>query len=129
MYMTPIVEKSMVFTFNDILFEYNRADLMPDSKLVLDRLADLLKESGAKVELSAHTDSRGNDTYNLKLSQRRAESCVNYLMSQGVSMKHLSAKGYGESKIKNRCKNGVTCTEEEHTVNRRVEITVLDTKQ
>lgn len=128
MYMTPIVEKNMVFTFNDILFEYNKSDLLFESKIVLDRLAELLKESGARVELSAHTDSRGNDAYNLRLSQRRAESCIQYLTSQGVAINQLSAKGYGESKIKNRCRNGVTCNEEEHTLNRRVEITVLETK-
>ena len=111
-----------------ILFEYNKSDLLFESKIVLDRLAELLKESGAMVELSAHTDSRGNDAYNLRLSQRRAESCIQYLTSQGVAINQLSAKGYGESKIKNRCRNGVTCNEEEHTVNRRVEITVLETK-
>lgn len=128
MYMTPIVERNMVFTFNDILFEYNKADLLPESKLILDRLADLLKESGAKVELSAHTDSRGNDSYNQRLSQKRADSCINYLMSQGIPKSRLLGVGYGETRIKNRCTNGVICTEDEHTENRRVEIKVLDVR-
>jgi len=128
LYMTPIVEKNMVFTFNDILFEFNKADLLPESKLILDRLADLLKESGAKVELSAHTDCRGNDSYNLKLSQKRAESCINYLMSQGIPKSNLIARGYGENRIKNHCTNGVICSEDEHAINRRVEIKVLDVR-
>jgi len=128
MYMTPIVERNMVFTFNDILFEYNKADLLPESKLILDRLADLLKESGAKVELSAHTDCRGNDSYNLKLSQKRADSCINYLMSQGIPKSNLIARGYGENRIKNHCTNGVICSEDEHAINRRVEIKVLDVR-
>jgi outer membrane protein OmpA-like peptidoglycan-associated protein/tetratricopeptide (TPR) repeat protein len=127
--MEPIVEKNVVFTFNDILFEFGKADLLPESKEILDRLADLLlKNPRASVELSAHTDSRGSDQANMTLSQKRAESSVNYLISKGVKKEQLVAKGYGESQLKNKCKNGVTCTEEEHAVNRRVEIKVLDVK-
>ncbi len=127
--MEPIVEKNVVFTFNDILFEYGKADLLPASKEILDRLGDLLlKNPRASVELSAHTDSRGSDQANMTLSQKRAESSVNYLISKGVKKEQLVAKGYGESQLKNKCKNGVTCTEEEHAVNRRVEIKVLDVK-
>lgn len=127
--MEPIVEKNVVFTFNDILFELGKADLMPASMEILDRLADLLvKNPKASVELSAHTDSRGSDQANMSLSQKRAESSVNYLIGKGVKKEQLVAKGYGESQLKNKCKNGVTCTEEEHAVNRRVEIKVLDVK-
>lgn len=127
--MEPVVEKNVVFEFNDILFEYGKADLLPASKEILDRLADLLiKNPRASVELSAHTDSRGSDQTNLSLSQKRAESSVNYLISKGVKKEQLIAKGYGETMLKNKCKNNVTCTEEEHAVNRRVEIKVLDVK-
>lgn len=129
MYLNPIVEKNMVFTFNDILFEYNKADLLSESMIILDRLATLLLESNAKVELSAHTDSRGNDNYNQKLSQRRAESCVNYLITKGVQAWQLIARGYGEKLLKNGCGNNVKCTEDEHAVNRRVEIKILDVKK
>lgn len=119
-----------VFTFNDILFDYNKANLLPSSIGILNKLADLLLVNpGAIVELSAHTDSRGSDSYNEKLSQRRAESAVNYLVSLGVPQSKIIAKGYGERKIKNRCTNGVICSEEEHLVNRRVEIKVLDVKE
>lgn len=128
--MEPIVEKNVVFTFNDILFEYGKADLLPTSMEILDRLADLLiKNPKASVELSAHTDSRGSDQTNYTLSQKRSDSSVNYLISKGVKKEQLVAKGYGETKLKNKCKNGVTCTEEEHAINRRVEIKVLDVKQ
>lgn len=127
--MEPIVEKDVVFTFNDILFEYGKADLLPESKEILDRLADLLlKNPKASVELSAHTDSRGSDKINMDLSQRRAESSVNYLISKNVKKEQLVAKGYGETQLKNKCKNGVACTEEEHAINRRVEIKVIDVK-
>lgn len=127
--MEPIVEKNVVFTFNDILFEYGKADLLPESKEILDRLADLLlKNPKASVELSAHTDARGSDKTNMDLSQRRAESSVNYLISKNVKKEQLIARGYGETQLKNKCKDGVSCTEEEHAINRRVEIKVLDVK-
>lgn len=125
-YLVPHVEKDVVFTFNDILFEYDKADLLDESKKVLDRLADLLISSHAKVEFSAHTDSRGSDKYNLTLSQKRSDSCVQYLMFKGVKSTQLIAKGYGETQLKNHCKNGVVCSDDDHSVNRRVEIKVLD---
>ena len=128
--LDPKLKKNDLITFNDILFEYNRADLLPASIAVLHNLGELLlANQGALVELSAHTDSRGSDSYNMRLSQRRAESAVNYLVSMGVEENRIIAKGYGESRLKNRCDDGVKCTEEEHQVNRRVEIKVLDVKE
>ncbi len=124
--LEPHLEKNMVFTFNDILFEYNKADLLNESKLILDRLAEVLLHSGAKVELSAHTDARGSDKYNLTLSQKRALSAVNYLITKGVPVDKAIGIGYGETKLKNKCDDGITCTEEEHTLNRRVEIKIIE---
>lgn len=128
--LDPKLKKNDLITFNDILFEYNKADLLPASIIVLNNLGELLlANQGALVELSAHTDSRGSDSYNERLSQRRAESAVNYLVSMGVEQNRIIAKGYGESRLKNRCNDGVKCTEEEHLINRRVEIKVLDVKE
>jgi outer membrane protein OmpA-like peptidoglycan-associated protein len=127
--LEPHLEKNMVFTFNDILFEYNKADLLQESKVVLDRLAEVLLHSGAKVELSAHTDSRGSDKYNLNLSQKRALSAVNYLISKGVAIDKAIGIGFGETRLKNSCDDGVTCTEEEHTLNRRVEIKIVEVQE
>lgn len=124
--LEPHLEKNMVFTFNDILFEYNKADLLLASKEVLDRLAEVLLHSGAKVELSAHTDSRGSDKYNLTLSQKRSLSAVNYLITKGVAIEKAIGIGFGETKLKNTCDDGVTCNEEEHTLNRRVEIKIIE---
>jgi outer membrane protein OmpA-like peptidoglycan-associated protein len=124
--LEPHLEKNMVFTFNDILFEYNKAELLQESKEVLDRLAEVVLHSGAKVELSAHTDSRGSDKYNLSLSQKRASSAVNYLISKGVPVDKAVGIGYGETKLKNKCDDGITCNEEEHTLNRRVEIKIVE---
>lgn len=127
--LEPIIEKKTVFRFNNILFDYGKTDLKDSSKIILDRLADLLiNNKNVKVELSAHTDSRSSASFNLKLSQGRANSCVSYLISKGVLAENIISKGYGESKLLNVCKDGVPCSEEEHAINRRVEIKVLDVK-
>ncbi len=79
-----------------------------------------------RIELSSHTDSRGKDKYNMALSQKRAQAAVNYLVSKGIARDRMVAKGYGESKLLNRCANGVKCSEAEHQLNRRTEFTVLE---
>lgn len=127
--LQPILTKTTVLTFNDILFEFSKAEVQGDSRTILQRVTELLLDNpGAKVELSAHTDSRGSDKNNLDLSQRRAQACVDILIANGVDPANLVAKGYGESKLKNGCDNKTKCGEEEHAVNRRVEIKVLDVK-
>jgi outer membrane protein OmpA-like peptidoglycan-associated protein len=79
-----------------------------------------------KIELSSHTDARGNDDYNQKLSQRRAESARRWLVERGgIVADRIVAVGYGEKQLLNQCKNGVECTEEEHRFNRRTEFKIL----
>ena len=85
--------------------------------------------SDISIELGSHTDSRGSVASNQSLSQKRAQSAVDYIVSKGISKGRITAMGYGESKIKNRCTEGVKCSEEEHQQNRRTEIRVLDIKQ
>ncbi|MCD8528964.1 MAG: OmpA family protein [Chitinophagales bacterium] len=77
------------------------------------------------IEIGSHTDSRGSDKYNEDLSQRRAQSVVDYFIGKGVPATQLQAKGYGESKLVNKCSNGVECTEEEHQQNRRTTFRVV----
>ena len=77
-----------------------------------------------KVELASHTDCRGSNRYNQKLSEKRAQSAVDYIVSKGVSPDRITAKGYGEERLVNQCKNGVACTKAEHRLNRRTEFTV-----
>jgi len=92
----------------------------------LDKLADFLLKNNLKIELSAHTDSRGSNSYNQRLSQARAQSCVDYLIKKGVAKSNIKAKGYGEYQLVNKCKNGVKCSEEEHQENRRTEVKILE---
>src|SRR5690606_27511817 len=78
------------------------------------------------IELSSHTDSRGSDSYNLDLSQRRANSARNYLEERGIASGRVEAVGYGETRILNHCTNGVNCSEEEHQLNRRTEFKIIE---
>lgn len=121
----PLIKKGDKFKLENIFYDYNKATLRPESAESLDKLAAFILENKLKIELSSHTDARGSDTYNQKLSQARAQSCVDYLIKKGVPKNMIVAKGYGETQLLNRCGNGVTCSEEEHQANRRTEIKIL----
>lgn len=85
-------------TIDNIYFEFDKADLKEESYPALDKLAEnLVKHPNAVLEIGGHTDSKGNDDYNLKLSDARAKSCVDYLLSKGVKPEQLQSKGYGET--------------------------------
>ncbi len=117
-----LLRKAMVFTFRNIYFDLNKATIRPESYPVLDSIAQMLLENPTvKVEIAGHTDARGSFTYNLRLSQARAEAVREYLISKGVEPERLIAKGYGESRL--IVKNART--EEEHQMNRRVEFRIL----
>jgi outer membrane protein OmpA-like peptidoglycan-associated protein len=82
-----------------IEYDFNKYTLRPKSMEILDKIVEILKiNDNLSIELSAHTDSRGNDAYNMKLSQGRAQSCVDYLISKGIAQSRIQAKGYGETK-------------------------------
>jgi outer membrane protein OmpA-like peptidoglycan-associated protein len=109
----------------NIYYDYNKADIRLDASEQLDIVVTLLKDNpGLSVELGSHTDSRGNDAYNLELSQRRAAAAVAYIVGEGVDSTRITAKGYGETQLVNRCRNGVHCTEVEHQQNRRTELRI-----
>ena len=111
---------------DQVLYDYNKWDLRPESIVELDKLVKYMKSNDLKVELSSHTDARGEDVYNEWLSQQRSNSCVNYIISKGISPTRIIAKGYGEYRLKNRCANGVECTDAEHQQNRRTELRILN---
>lgn len=117
-------EKEIVI--NNIYYDLDKATLRPESIEELDKLYSFFENnSNLKIEIGSHTDSRGSDAYNLELSQRRAQSVVDYLVSKGIKAEQLSAKGYGETKILNGCTNGVQCTEDQHQANRRTSFRVI----
>jgi outer membrane protein OmpA-like peptidoglycan-associated protein len=85
----------------NIFYDFDKATLRPESATALDELVDLLNDNPhVTIELSAHTDYKGSDQYNERLSQRRAESVVNYLIAHGIAADRLTPKGYGEGKPK-----------------------------
>ena len=102
------------------------ATLTSGAKRIIDaRLLPILKD-GVAVAIESHTDARGSKTSNQSLSERRAQAVVNYLVSKGINPSKLTANGYGEARLTNRCKDGVSCTEREHAANRRTTFRVID---
>jgi len=119
-----VIGKEIVL--ENIYYDLDKSNIRADAAIELDKLVKILNDNPQiNIELGSHTDSRGSDAYNLKLSQRRAESAVGYIISRGIDAKRISAKGYGETKLTNQCANGITCTEEDHQKNRRTEFKVL----
>jgi outer membrane protein OmpA-like peptidoglycan-associated protein len=130
---TPIglmkIEVNKSYEVKNILYDLDKADVREDAKANLKVVIDMLKDNpDVKIELSSHTDSRGSDAYNLDLSDRRAKAVAAYIVSQGITEERVVGKGYGETQLKNKCKNAVKCTEEEHEQNRRTEFKVLGMK-
>lgn len=118
-------ELGELFDVKPIYYESNKFTLSQVSKKELDRVAIVLQDNkGLSVELGSHTDSKGSDETNLALSKNRAQAVYDYLVMRGVSKSRLTFQGYGEKKLKNRCKNGVNCSESEHQKNRRTEYRV-----
>ncbi|SHJ02073.1 OmpA family protein [Algibacter luteus] len=110
-----------------IFYELGSARITPASKKTIDEtLLPLLNSKPVNIELMSHTDARGNDDFNMSLSQQRANAVVNYLVSKGINRSRLSGRGYGETRLVNRCSNGVECSEAEHQKNRRTEFRVLN---
>jgi outer membrane protein OmpA-like peptidoglycan-associated protein len=107
-------------------FYPNDRSVPEDCLPFLERLYGLLKmNSGLRLEIATHTDSRGDDDYNLTLSQERAEAIVEYLVEKGISASRLVARGYGETRLVNHCENDIKCSSREHEQNRRVEYTII----
>lgn len=120
LYLAPI-ETGTVVRLNNVFFDFDKSNLRPESFVELDRVVDLLQKNPTIViEMSAHTDSRGADDYNFRLSDDRARSVMNYILSKGISRDRISSKGYGETMpvVPND-------TDEHRQLNRRVEFKIL----
>ncbi len=122
----PLLCKNDVITIDNIYYDYKKFDIRPDAALELDKIVAILnKYPNMRIELRSHTDSRGNDNFNLKLSDDRANSAALYIVGKGIDSKRIVAKGYGEKELLNKCKNGVKCDEKQHEENRRTEFKIL----
>lgn len=114
-------------TINPIFFGFDKSIITSKAAKELDKLVKILKNNEQiHVELSSYTDSRGSSAYNLKLSERRAQASLEYLVSKGIDRSRIKAKGYGESKMVNKCIDGVACSEAAHEKNRRTEFAFIN---
>ncbi len=110
---------------NHIYYDLDKANIRPDAAIELDKVVTFMFENpGIIIDLRSHTDSRATDSYNADLSDRRAQSAMNYITSRGIDPSRITAKGYGESQLANECGNGVPCTETKHQENRRTEFVI-----
>ncbi|MDC0096908.1 OmpA family protein [bacterium] len=118
-----IVEDQIVL--NPILFDLDKSNIKAQAAFELDKVVSVMnKYPEMVIAVGAHTDSRATDAYNLRLSEARAQSTVQYIISKGINAKRISGKGYGESQPKVSC--GDTCSEAEHQLNRRSEFTIVN---
>lgn len=121
------VEVGQKFELENIYYDFDKWDILPESEIELDKLVKIMKDNPSwKVELGSHTDCRGSDVYNEKLSQKRSDSAVGYIVNSGISKDRIIAKGYGEYQLVNHCDDGVPCSAAEHRKNRRTEFKILD---
>lgn len=114
-----IIENQIVL--NPIFFDFDKANIRTDAQYELENIIDVMRNNpNMVIKIESHTDSRGGDRYNMKLSDKRAKATRDYILSRGIAAERIvSAIGYGETQLLNKCSNGVKCTPEEHQLNRR----------
>jgi len=121
-----VVEAPIVININPIYFDFDKHNIRPDAAIELDKVVAVMNENPALIiESGSHTDARGEDNYNLKLSARRAAETVAYIISKGIDAGRITSKGYGETKLTNKCSNKVPCSKDEHQLNRRTEFVII----
>ncbi|WP_238252417.1 OmpA family protein [Capnocytophaga cynodegmi] len=115
-----------VFKIENIYFDFDKSNIRYDASVQLAKILEVMKEyPNMKIDVRSHTDSRGSDSYNLALSDRRAKSTVKWIIDNGIDASRITGKGYGETQLTNHCSNGVKCTPEEHQSNRRSEFIII----
>jgi outer membrane protein OmpA-like peptidoglycan-associated protein len=108
----------------NVYFDFNRSNITSSGANELDKLVKVMKDNpNMIIFVKSHTDSKGSVSYNLKLSEQRAQATVQYLISKDIDSKRISGKGFGDSEQKIKC--GENCSEEEHAQNRRSEFVIV----
>ena len=125
----PIIEGTdlaKILNISIIYFDLDKSNIRPDAAKDLQKIIEVMKEyPNMQVSIRSHTDSRQTHKYNESLSDRRAKSTMEYMIQNGIDRKLLTAKGYGETELINKCSDGVECSETEHQQNRRSEFIVI----
>ncbi|WP_340076725.1 OmpA family protein [Leptobacterium sp. I13] len=110
-----------------IYFDFDKAKIRKDAEIELEKVvAAMEKYPSIKIDIRAHTDSRANDAYNMRLSEKRAKATIDYLIKQGIGPSRITGRGYGETQLVNECGNGVPCSIEKHQLNRRSEFVIME---
>ena len=110
-----------------IYFDFDKYHVRHDAEIEIQKvIAAMEKYPSLRLKVTSHTDSQGNDAYNLWLSQKRAESTSAYMVSKGIARDRLQSEGFGETRLVNNCGNGVECSKEEHQLNRRSEFLIME---
>lgn len=113
------------FGIKYIYFDLDKSNIRTEAALDLAKILVVLSDyPNMKIDIRSHTDSRASRNYNEALSQRRAKSTRQWLIKKGINPNRLTAKGYGETRLLNKCSDGVKCTEKEHQLNRRSEFII-----
>jgi outer membrane protein OmpA-like peptidoglycan-associated protein len=117
---------TVLLELNPIYFDFDRFNIRPDAALELEKVISVMNQyPNMVIDARSHTDSRGIDSYNLSLSDKRAKSTVAYIIGQGIDSSRISGAGYGETQLVNDCGNDAKCSEEAHQLNRRSEFIVI----
>ena len=111
-----------------IYFDFGSSEIRPDAGIELQKLIAALNQNPSlKIDVRSHTDSRSDDQSNLRMSELRAKSTVDYLVASGsITPDRITWKGYGETQLINECANGVKCSESKHGLNRRSEFIIFE---
>ncbi|GAA3792492.1 OmpA family protein [Corallibacter vietnamensis] len=124
--LVPLINDNEI-VINPIFFDFDKWNIRPDAAYELENIVAVMRaHPDMVIKIESHTDSRGSDKYNMKLSDRRAKSTRDYLYSRNIAKERIeSAIGYGETQLLNKCSNGVKCSKEEHQLNRRSKFIIL----
>ncbi|NOR29235.1 MAG: OmpA family protein [Lutibacter sp.] len=128
--LKPIEDVVLLADLETIYFDLDKSNIRLDAALELDKVVTLMnKYPGMVIRLESHTDSRANDQYNIALSNRRAKSTYEYIISNGIDVSRITKyEGFGETQLVNKCSNGVKCSKDEHQLNRRTEFIIIKMK-
>jgi outer membrane protein OmpA-like peptidoglycan-associated protein/tetratricopeptide (TPR) repeat protein len=115
-----------IIQIEHINYGFDSDKILPEAAFILDKVVNMVKQyTDLEIRVESHTDSKGSDEYNLKLSKQRASSAFNYLVSKGINPLKIEYSGFGETQLLNQCGNNVECSEEEHAINRRSIIKIV----
>ena len=124
--MKEPIREGTVIVLENIYYDFNKSAIRSGEARDLEALVKLMRTyPSMEIELGAHTDVRGTEAYNLRLSLKRAESAKQFMVERGIAANRIKAFGYGEAYPRNRCREGIECSEEEHQYNRRTEVRIL----